>query len=263
MSKCPTVPKDRKNWSFAQWLDAKNSANGSSAAPKRRKTAKVQDDNEDSTPRENEDSSSEETGNGQSHPRGDRSRKKKGSKKRQLTTNVKALERTVLGDGADGAVEIAGVPGSYVCDGGCDRATITKAYADKIAQKGLVVHHHKNPKCATLADGSKKPIIIGYLYANVTLKTGAGIVTLSNVYIDVIDGKDDGNLMLVGKVEEAALGLKSMAQQLRELAKVHEGKRKVRFAPGNDNQDLYAELTADEVKAAYIYHRYQHPCQGV
>ena len=252
VSKCPTVPKDRKNWSFAQWLDAKNSDNSSSAAPKRRKTAKVQDDNEDSTPRETEDGSSEETGNGQSHPRGGRSRKKKGSKKRQLTTNVKALERTVLGDGADGAVEIAGVPGSYVCDGGCDRATITKAYADKIAQKGLKVHHHKNPKCATLADGSKKPIIIGYLYANVTLKTGAGIVTLSNVYIDVIDGKDEGNLMLVGKVEEAALGLKSMAQQLRELAKVHEGKRKVRFAPSNDNQDLYAELTADEVKAAYI-----------
>ena len=255
-SLCVKVPRRASRQEELVFCDFKNSDNSNSAAPKRRKTATVlENSTEDSTPQEKADGSDEESKTGNSPPRGGRSRNK-GPKKQMLNAtrrpNIKAGEKNHVADGADGVVEIAGVEGTYVFDGGCDRATITKAYAEKIAKAGVVVHYHKKPKCATLADGSKRPIIIGYVYANMTLITGAGIVQLSNVYIDIIDGEDEGNLMLIGKVEERSLGLKSFAEQLRELAKKTKGKRKVRFAAPKAKADPYMELIEDEVKAAYI-----------
>ena len=118
VSKCPNVPADKKSWSFGQWLDFKNSDASNSAAPKRRKTATVREDDptEDSTPQENEDGSDEESKNGNSHPRGGRSRDK-GPKKQMLNAtrrpDVKTGEKDSFTNGADGVVEIAGVEGVY------------------------------------------------------------------------------------------------------------------------------------------------------
>ena len=118
MSKCPVVPADKKNWSFGQWLDFKNSDNSNSAAPKRRKTVTVlENSTEDSTPQEKADGSDEESKTGNSPPRGGRSRNK-GPKKQMLNAtrrpNIKAGEKNHVADGADGVVEIAGVEGTYV-----------------------------------------------------------------------------------------------------------------------------------------------------
>ena len=62
---------------------------------------------------------------------------------------------------ADGTVDINGVAGTYLCDGGCDRATISQAYADKLSQAGRTPWYYKTPRNATLADGTQKPIIVG------------------------------------------------------------------------------------------------------
>ena len=177
VSKCPTVPKERKNWTFSQWLKAKSSDNSNSAAPKRLKAAAVTQTAESKEQPGEKDGSAEESSTGENHPRGGRSRGKKDPKKRALNSpnrpSVKTGELHGLASEADGTVEIAGVAGVYVCDGGCDRATITKSYADEIAKKGVVCQYHKNPKTATLADGSKRAIIIGYAFTNLVLKTRA------------------------------------------------------------------------------------------
>ena len=224
VSNCPNKPEAKKNWTFDQWLKAKGTGDSSAAAKKRRKRPTEPKSGSESD--ENSGSENEKTENdGKSHPRGGRSRVKRQAKKRSLNISTNATgEKRKVHDDADGTVEIAGVPGVYVCDGGCDRATITKAYADKIEEAGVACHYHGKPRTATLADGSKKEIIIGFAYANLVLKTRAGFVALNDVYIDILKGQDRSHLLLLGKVEESRLGLKSYAQQLEERAKESKGK---------------------------------------
>ena len=252
VSKCPNKPEARKNWTFEQWLKAKGTGDSSAAAKKRRKRPTEPKSCSESD--ENAGSGTEKTETeGKIHPRGGRSRAKRNAKKRSLNTSAKATgEPSKLNDDADGTVEIAGVPGVYVCDGGCDRATITKAYADKIEEAGVACHYHEKPRSATLADGSSKEIIIGFAYANLVLKTRAGFVALNDVYIDILKGEDRSRLLLLGKVEESRLGLKSYAQQLEERARESKGKQKMKFAEPELGMSPNAELTAEEVKAAYI-----------
>ena len=126
----------------------------------------------------------------------------------------------------DGIAEIQGVSGYYVCDGGCDRATINTTYAEKLAAKGIHGFYYGVPKKATLADGSKKEIIVGYLRADISLKTKAGTVNLSDVRMDIIKGPDKSALLLLGKVEESRLGLKPYAQQLEEKARANRKAKK-------------------------------------
>ena len=82
-------------------------------------------------------------------------------------------------------------------------------------------------KNAKLADGTLKPLISGYCVANVVLKTKAGKVLLPQTHIDILQGPEDGNLLYVGQVEEARLGLRSFKAQIESLAsEIQDGKRK-------------------------------------
>ena len=112
---------------------------------------------------------------------------------------------------------IAGFPGVYTCDGGCDRATINQGFAKQIAKSGVKVQWYQKPKPALLADGRQRNIIIGHVKANIDLKTGAGAVKLPNRVIDILRGKDDGNMLLIGREEEKSLGLRSFKEQLDGL----------------------------------------------
>ena len=79
---------------------------------------------------------------------------------------------------ADGRAQIGGVDGYYTCDGGCDRATVTEAYAKNIIASGAEFQQYEKPRNAELANGEVKPIVTGYLLSDVELETPAGKVVL-------------------------------------------------------------------------------------
>ena len=99
--------------------------------------------------------------------------------------------------------------GTYQCDGGCDRATISKVYADALSRAGKRAWYYKTPRNATLADGSKKPIIVGDITVELVLRTKAGTLRLPNTRLDIIKGPEKDGILYMGKEEETRLGLKS------------------------------------------------------
>ena len=201
-------------------------------------------------PSGNGPSSESKSDPGNTNPGGSRS-----ANKRALTNagTVTSNKNGASGEDVDGLAEVAGVAGYYVCDGGCDRATINTAYAQKLADNGIHGYYYGKPEKATLADGTKKAIIMGYLYAPISLITKAGTVTLSDVRIDIIKGPDESALLLLGKAEEGRLGLKSYAQQLEEKAGAEKGKSNsaAATAPPTIPENLPGELTRKEAEHAY------------
>ena len=119
---------------------------------------------------------------------------------------------------ADGTAQVGGIGGFYVCDGGCDKATIGNVYAEALAKAGHPVHYYKEPLKATLCDGTQRDAIIGYVVADVTLKTAAGKVTLEKTNVDILKGPEKNFILYLGQAEETRLNLKSYARQLEEMA---------------------------------------------
>ena len=75
---------------------------------------------------------------------------------------------------ADGLAELAGLPCYYVCDGGCDRATISDVFAQELIAKGHKMSKYTPPRIVILANGDRVSGIIGYLVADVMVKTSQG-----------------------------------------------------------------------------------------
>ena len=72
---------------------------------------------------------------------------------------------------ADGRARVGNQPAFYLCDGGCDRATMYQPYAEKVAKKlGLPMREYEEAITATLADGSTTRIT-KYLLADLKLET--------------------------------------------------------------------------------------------
>ena len=92
--------------------------------------------------------------------------------------------------GADGTVLVAGVSGFYVCDGGCDKATVGTAYAQNLQAQGVKINKYDNPKPAKLCDGTVQNVITGYLVADVELLTRAGPIILPETHIDILEGPE-------------------------------------------------------------------------
>ena len=113
---------------------------------------------------------------------------------------------------------VGGVEGYYTCDGGCDKATVTDAYAKEIIKAVGAYHEYDRPLMATLANGETKPIIKGYIRADVEVTTPAGNVVLTNWHVDVMQGPTSEKLLYMGQREERELNLKSYKEQLTELA---------------------------------------------
>ena len=85
---------------------------------------------------------------------------------------------------------------------------------------------YENWRDAKLADGTVKPLISGYLIADIVLKTKAGKVLLPKTHIDILQGPEDGDLLYVGQLEEQRLGLRSFKNQIEALAEeIQAGKR--------------------------------------
>ena len=120
---------------------------------------------------------------------------------------------------ADGVAHVGGVEGYFTCDGGCDKATITEAYAQEIVKAGGSYQEYDHPLLATLANGEVKPIIAGYIRAYVEVTTPAGKVVLTNWHVDVMQGPTKERLLYMGQREEQELNLKSYKDQLTELAR--------------------------------------------
>ena len=257
VSKCPTIPADKKKWKFEDWVRFRNSEDGASSTKRRKKQVqnaqKAKDGSAEAAgsnrPGNNDSKSDGEATN----PGGGASTNKRALNSAGTFSSKKSEKNGVNRSDIDGIAEIQGVSGYYVCDGGCDRATINTTYAEKLAAKGIHGFYYGVPKKATLADGSKKDIIVGYLRADISLKTKAGTVNLSDVRMDIIKGPDKSALLLLGKVEESRLGLKPYAQQLEEKARANrktnkpQSKKRTPLLP----ETLPGELTRDEVRKAY------------
>ena len=109
---------------------------------------------------------------------------------------------------------VGGVEGYYTCDGGCDKATVTDAYAKEIIKAVGAYHEYDRPLMATLANGETKPIIKGYIRADVEVTTPAGNVVLTNWHVDVMQGPTSEKLLYMGQREERELNLKSSGERI-------------------------------------------------
>ena len=106
---------------------------------------------------------------------------------------------------------------------------------------------YENPHLAELANGEVKPIISGYLLADIELETPAGKVVLPHWHVDVLQGPTTDDLLYMGQREESELKLKSYSEQLTELAaKQNNGAAEsARTAPKNS---LTSNKTFTQVK---------------
>ena len=200
VTQCPKVPASRKDWTFEQHLKAKNEAEASRSGghPGGKPKKKLKSE------------TAEASENPKSDPGGEKPKKRLASKAGD--------SEAPLGPFADGTAKVGGVGGFYSCDGGCDKATIGNVYAEALARQGHEVIKYEKPLKATLCDGSEQDAIIGYVIADVELKTPAGKVILERTHVDVLQGPEREFILYIGKREEARLNLKSYAQQLEEAA---------------------------------------------
>ena len=232
MSKCPRVPAERKKWQLAEWIawkKANNDTRTPNAGNRQEKnyTRNSNGGHRANTPRgqkrvlstsigpdEQKEAVTENDAN-KSTPPG--VKKAKQSAVEQKLGDLK--EKRDFADGlADGLAELAGLPCFYVCDGGCDRATISEVFAQQLETKGISMSKYSPPRTAILANGAKVPSILGYLVADVMVKTRAGEVILPQTKIDVLKGPETKAMLYLGKEEEARLGLKTYAEQLEDVA---------------------------------------------
>ena len=87
--------------------------------------------------------------------------------KKAITCNAVEKSSGQNATNADGRTWIGGVEDVCTCDGGCDRATVTEAYVEKIIAAGATFEKYEKPRLAELANGEVKPIIPGYLLADI------------------------------------------------------------------------------------------------
>ena len=118
----------------------------------------------------------------------------------------------------DGQATVAGLSVHYICDGGCDRATVNEEYAKAIEKAGKKINWLEEARTATLCDGSTADIIVGEIDTDITLITCAGLVEIPRATVDVLRGPQKGHILYVGQQEEERLGLVSYADQVKLLA---------------------------------------------
>ena len=205
MKDCPKVPADKKHWTWKQHLAAKRKREkGASSAPR-------------------------------GEPRGG----DPGGEKKSLSVSEAFCpvcedgpEAKVECAGADGVAVVGGVEGFWTADGGCDKATVGEKFAEAMVANGVEKIEYKKWKNAKLADGTVKPMISGYLIADIVLRTKAGEVLLPKTHIDILQGPENGQLLYIGAKEEARLGFTSFKKQIEKLAvDIRDGKKEQPVAP--------------------------------
>ena len=63
----------------------------------------------------------------------------------------------------------AGLGGYWTADGGCDKATVSAAFAKQLAKNGTEIMEYETWRDAVLADGTTEPLISGYCIADIVL----------------------------------------------------------------------------------------------
>ena len=248
VSSCPRLPREKKNWTFEQHL-----------ADKRKREASENKDSKDSADSRSGPGTS--PGGNASNPGGKSTRSNKRAvsfaepiaEEAPETETPKGKRAVSVSEGktndgepktqADGKAVVGKVEGFYTCDGGCDRATITEAYAKAIIDSGGKYTEYAEPLLATLANGETKPIIMGFMQTDVEVVTPAGKVILPEWHVDVLKGPTNEHLLYLGAKEETELKLKSFKDQLTEFARTQQGlKKKARLAKDGNT------ATATQVK---------------
>ena len=140
---CPTLPKERKEWSWTRIFKARNGApkpvNGGNPGGGKTPGSKRMLSRSTSNPGgENNVLKSEIHPGGGSETKRENSPKKNAKGKKAEPAWPKDAE-------ADGVAVVAGIPGFYTCDGGCDQATIGRKYADTLEAAGKEVFYHAEP----------------------------------------------------------------------------------------------------------------------
>ena len=134
VSECPTCPAEKKAWKPSQWWAEQKAArkNRDDRAGSAKKTA---------------------------HPGGE------GGARKNLKADggcglggaeqAKQSKEDFGGAHADGPATVAGVPGFWTADGGCNKATIGATYAKALAEAGTDIIKYEPWKLAKLADGTQ------------------------------------------------------------------------------------------------------------
>ena len=167
---CPTIPPEKKDWTVRQHLIARgivakgdrHSSKGNPANRGNARNARSKGSAEKTTDPGGENNSG---GSKTADPGGAASKNFRGTVKAAMGAEPRPAE----GLGADGTAVVGGVPGFYCCDGGCDQATTSPAYAAELEKAGVKVHYYDKAKPAKLCDGSIKDSILGYCLADVEL----------------------------------------------------------------------------------------------
>ena len=118
VDKCPTVPVSRRSWTPAQWR------------------AELKKNPRTKSPAKN--------GSGNRHPGGGTNPKASLQSGGSLNDAKEDGQSTSIDPGgtnayADGPATVAGVSGFWTADGGCNKATISHHYAQKLASTGVEV----------------------------------------------------------------------------------------------------------------------------
>ncbi len=118
---------------------------------------------------------------------------------------------------ADGPAKVGGVDALYICDGGCDCATVTHAVGEALQGMGVQLQEYQTPKPAAMVAGEIQ--VTHYATVTVELTLISGVMQLANTAVDIlpkVEG-DNSKLLYMGKREERLLGLESYADQLQRL----------------------------------------------
>ena len=145
VAECPTCPADRKSWKPSQWWAEQKT---------KERAAKAAGTN--------------------SHPGGENGAKKSLQVNEGCERGAEAVKngKTVAGGVcyADGPATVGGVARYWTADGGCNKATISAAYARKLEKAGVKIVKYDDWKTAQLADGTSKPMISGHCIADIVIR---------------------------------------------------------------------------------------------
>ena len=273
VTQCKVIPAERKKWTIAEWIAHKKSANSD------RSTRSGQ-----STEQKNQTQNSNRRNSSRKHPGGRKnalatsndpigSQSESASEETDDTPGVKkalgnrqnvtpgklpagndssSTQKSAVDGIADGFAEVGGLSCYYICDGGCDRATVSHVFAKELQKNGQKLWKYNPPRVAILANGAKKPIIAGYMVCDIMVRTKAGEVVLPETKVDVLEGPETEHILYLGKEEEARLGLRTYAEQLEDVAKAIKKKiaavRKAKVSLKNGKGKIRSDRRKSDVR---------------
>ena len=175
VTKCKTVPAERKKWTIAEWIAHKKATNSdrptssgqdieqknSSRNSKKKKSSQKRPGGRknalatSSDPIGSEGESASESDDTPGVKKALTSRQKRDTGKSPTGKGRSKADKAAVDGIADGFAEVGGLSCYYICDGGCDRATVSHVFAKELQKNGQKLWKYDPPRVAILANGAK------------------------------------------------------------------------------------------------------------